>query len=111
MQIYLFVYGQLKNNHSPPSTTKQVIPDQAKGVLYDFGHDAHARFEHTGIMPYWFDGETLVIEESELKSLDSLELHAQFKRIKIETKKHFSAWTYEYTGPIPPNSRIIRQWH
>ena len=109
----LFVYGLLMPGYQPPRSLSQQWEDEIAATMYNLG-DFPAiilagKGEDSGNI---VKGFTLEIDSDELAEIDEFEdIEAKiYRRVMIETKQGFFAWTYEYLLPIPEGLSPISKW-
>ncbi len=96
-ECYLFAYGSLRPNESPPKTMELFVQDsiQADQIQFESSHK-YAEIDFEGKIKK-VPGYTLLIANSELPTLDEREA-PDYKRVAILTNRGFNAWVYEYVG-------------
>ena len=106
----LFVYGLLMPGYQPPRSLSQQWEDEIEGAMYDLC-DFPAAVLSPGSRST-ISGFTIEIDADELAEVDEFEdVEAKiYRRVMVETKNGFFAWTYEYLLPIPPGLNPITKW-
>ncbi len=106
----LFVYGLLKPGYQPPRSLSQQWEDEIEGTMYNLGDfPAAVLTEGSGNV---VQGFTIEIDSDELAEVDEFEdIESKiYRRVMVETKQGFFAWTYEYLLPIPEGLTPIVKW-
>ncbi len=105
----LFVYGLLMPGYQPPRSLSQQWEDEISGMMYNLGDFPAAVLADAGGT---IKGYTIEIDMDELEEVDEFEdIDAKvYRRVMVETKQGFFAWTYEYLLPIPAGLQPISKW-
>jgi len=109
-KCFLFVYGMLKPNISPPRSTSDHWSDAIQGELYDIGDYPAAINTHKN--SNIIEGFLVEIDQDELLILDDYEDvdSGEFRRILVDTKLGHAAWVYEYCLALPKDAKLISNW-
>lgn len=108
-KVFLFVYGRLQHEYSPPETMSSWSVDAVRGSMFHLPDENDVALINPGF-PHapWCRGELMTIEDSELASLDESE--DGYARQLITTKNGYRAWIYVYQSAPPVAAKQITRW-
>ncbi len=96
--------------YQPPRSLSQAWEDEINGTMYNLGE--FPALVLSGDATHTVNGYTIEIDVDELEEVDEFEdiESKMYRRVMVETKQGYFAWTYEYLLPIPGDLRPIPKW-